>query len=180
MECPACEAKLSEVDAGNVKVDICKEGCAGIWLDWKEIKEFDENHELDIYKKFNLTDNKSVKIKEGPRSCPKCEDAILFRRYYDIKSEVEIDQCAKCSGIWLDTTELQNIRDQYKTEEERLEHSDKWVNGNLKETKEDLNQETADKLGISLKELNRIATDNKVDSSLLGKTLGKLYMKIFG
>ena len=36
MKCPACGNTLHEMNAGSVTVDVCTEGCGGIWFDRNE------------------------------------------------------------------------------------------------------------------------------------------------
>jgi len=46
---------------------------------------------------------------EGVRSfrnidhiCPKCEMTLLLRHFFDRKKGLEVDQCARCGGIWVE------------------------------------------------------------------------------
>lgn len=43
----------------------------------------------------------------------------MFKHFFNIKREVEVDECHNCAGLWLDYGELSHIRKQYNTEEER-------------------------------------------------------------
>ena len=174
MNCPACEKSLKEVDAGDIKIDICDSGCWGVWFDWQEIKKFEEPHEFDITGLYSGSPSSDVKKKQGVRFCPKCNEE-LCRRFYDMKGEVEIDQCLRCSGIWLDTNELMQIRAQYKTEAERLKQADLWLNSELKSAEEDLRQDTAEKLNISNAEVDRRANDNQIDPSVLRKIFSPFF-----
>jgi uncharacterized protein len=45
----------------------------------------------------------------------------MMRHFFSVKKAVELDECAGCAGIWLDTRELANIRSLFNTEEERKE-----------------------------------------------------------
>jgi len=33
MECPACNRQLKEMEIGDIVVDVCENGCGGIWFD---------------------------------------------------------------------------------------------------------------------------------------------------
>ncbi|MCI5132302.1 MAG: hypothetical protein D3904_12480, partial [Candidatus Electrothrix sp. EH2] len=33
MNCPVCNNPLTEVSIENIRLDICKDGCGGIWFD---------------------------------------------------------------------------------------------------------------------------------------------------
>ena len=43
----------------------------------------------------------------------------MQRHYFTAKHEVEVDECPGCGGFWLDHGELEKIRSQFATEEER-------------------------------------------------------------
>jgi hypothetical protein len=55
----------------------------------------------------------NVKLTD-PRLCPRCPDLILERKWFSDAKKVEIDQCSKCGGIWLDTGEFSRIYDELK------------------------------------------------------------------
>ncbi len=38
MKCPACENSLQPTTIDDVTVDVCKNGCGGIWLDAGELR----------------------------------------------------------------------------------------------------------------------------------------------
>jgi Zn-finger nucleic acid-binding protein len=46
--------------------------------------------------------------------CPRCPDLVLERKWFSDTKQVEIDQCAKCGGIWLDAGEFTRIYDEIK------------------------------------------------------------------
>ena len=122
MECPACSNQLSQVDVRGVEVDVCKGGCGGIWFDNYEFKKFDEPHEHagEALLEVEIDPNVNVDHSEK-RNCPRCENIIMMRRFFSVKKAVELDECAGCAGIWLDTGELAHIRSLFNSEEERKE-----------------------------------------------------------
>ena len=143
MKCPACSNPLSTASAGEITVNVCKGqgGCGGLWFRKDELIKFDEPHELAGESLFNIEYNKNTEIdREAIRYCPECPKEELCIRWYDISNEVEIDQCLKCSGVWLDVGELQTIREQYKTEEERNAAAEKYLNEHLKEAEQHFNE----------------------------------------
>ncbi len=121
IHCPACGRKMEKlfIESANCNVDICIDGCGGIFFDNREFKKFDEQHEnideiLNAYKNNNY-----VKVNEDiPRTCPVCEKTMA-KHFASSKHEVEIDECYSCGGIFLDFGELEKIRSQFKTEKER-------------------------------------------------------------
>ncbi|HQH27210.1 MAG TPA: zf-TFIIB domain-containing protein [Oligoflexia bacterium] len=142
IKCPVCRNSLTEIQAGDVKVDICDGGCGGVWFDECELKKFDEAHEIDGEKIIGAKRSESARIDyDAVRYCPRCPDEAMCKRYYDIKNQVEVDQCLKCSGIWLDVGELITIRSQYATEADRQNAADQYMEGLLRQTKEGLAQD---------------------------------------
>ncbi|MBN8548646.1 MAG: zf-TFIIB domain-containing protein [Deltaproteobacteria bacterium] len=136
MQCPACSRPLKEVTAGDIQVDVCHGGCGGIWFDDGELDQFDEQSEIAaevLLKEENgatvKTDGKSL------RHCPRCENEVLVRQFFDPKNQVEINQCWKCCGIWLDRGELATIRSQFKTATDRAkainEYADQCMDQHL-------------------------------------------------
>ncbi len=117
MKCPACNSQLNNFNIDNVSLDACNLGCGGVWFDNHELKKFDEAHEplvdLNIEPKENLHRN------PAPLSCPKCNGIKLFQRFSSIKRKVEVDECAGCGGIWLDSGEILALRNEFATEDER-------------------------------------------------------------
>ena len=129
MKCPTCNIDLSEVSIEEIRLDVCKEGCGGIWFDHFELQKMDEPHE---FTDDNLIDVLSVESpatydQSQKRHCPKCTDTIMMRHFFSIKKEVEVDECPGCGGYWLDEGELFRIRSQYNTEAERKQAASKYV-----------------------------------------------------
>jgi len=122
MECPACSRQLKQMEVGEIVVDVCENGCGGIWFDNYEIQKVDEKHEAAGEELLNIARDPNVKVDHSQkRSCPKCPDQPMMQHFFSIKREVEVDECPACGGIWLDYGELGQMRDQYENEAERKE-----------------------------------------------------------
>jgi len=127
MKCPACGNLLQEITVGDVKVDICKGGRAGIWFDQFELKKFDEPHEslgeslLEIERDKNITVDHTKRL-----NCPKFDDIVMMRHFFSVKKEVEVDECPGCGGFWLDAGELGKLRGLFNTEEERHKAAEEY------------------------------------------------------
>src|SRR4051794_39997956 len=112
MKCPACKEPLREKSAGGMTLDICYGGCGGIWFDATEMERVDARAATTLHTIWqapvtaaNLT---------GPRLCPRCAEQGLDRKWFSHLKKVEIDQCPKCGGIWLDAGEFSRIYDEIK------------------------------------------------------------------
>lgn len=117
MKCPACNSQTKVFTVNNIQLDACHLGCGGIWFDNHELKKFDEAHEPSLNLEIVP---KTIEKNIQPYSCPKCSGIKLFKRFSSVKRKVEVDECAKCGGVWLDTGEISDIRNEFKNEAERI------------------------------------------------------------
>jgi Zn-finger nucleic acid-binding protein len=127
MKCTACGNTLHQVTAGDLTVDVCTEGCGGIWFDPFELGKVDEKHESAGEDLLGYGRRSGVHVDlEGKRDCPRCEKRPMVRHFFSVKREVEVDECPGCGGFWLDTGELGKIRELYEDEEERTRAADEY------------------------------------------------------
>ena len=119
MICPACLNQLSPLTIRGVTVDVCRDGCAGIWFDNFELKKFDEPHEPA----GELLDVQPIRPapvdRDKKRKCPRCDDATMMRHFFSFKRQFEVDVCPGCAGCWLDAGEIALVRSEFKSEKER-------------------------------------------------------------
>jgi Zn-finger nucleic acid-binding protein len=107
---------MVEESFGDVRVDVCKNGCKGIWFDWGELDESNEGAGEALEEAL-----KSPRVNDadrGPLQCPKCGIAMHAHKYSNAK-EVNVDECYGCGGFFLDSGELREIRENYMSGEER-------------------------------------------------------------
>ena len=124
MQCPRCSSETVEKSNKDVKIDVCMEGCSGIWFDPFEFKKMDEMHESDEAFLAELAQGKLIKLDlEKKINCPRCDNQPMFRRFFSLKKSVEIDECPQCAGVWLDAGELTHIYSQFKNDDERNEQA---------------------------------------------------------
>ncbi|MGC8735002.1 MAG: zf-TFIIB domain-containing protein [bacterium] len=127
MLCPRCLANSKEVELQNavlenIELDVCN-SCGGIWFDKQELASavsLDKQTVDNFYNKLsNLKSTNSESNNEGNSvektlnkdvilKCPKCNIEMSKYRYM-YTSNIYIDSCDKCEGIWLDNKELLNI-----------------------------------------------------------------------
>ena len=121
IQCPACGEKMVKVfmPSQGVNLDVCVNGCGGIYFDNREFSKFDAPHD-DITPLMDVLKNKQFnKIDEAKiRKCPVCK-ANMVKNYASPKHEIQVDECYSCGGKFLDYQELDKIRTQYTTEEDR-------------------------------------------------------------
>lgn len=122
--CPACgkEMKKVYIKECDKVVDVCSQGCGGIFFDNQELKFFDEENEVidDI---LAILENKSfmpVDTSET-RICPVC-NVPMVKNCTSGTNEIQIDECYTCGGKFLDYGELESLREEFSTEEESNVH----------------------------------------------------------
>lgn len=106
LKCPKCnDVKLKKHEIEGTVVEFC-EGCNGIWLDKGELNKVTHPIDGDIeFCSHEYSGEKSV----SELSCPKCIDKKLKKANFIEFSDIAIDYCDGCNGIWLDKGELDAI-----------------------------------------------------------------------
>jgi len=102
MDCPKCKVALAarQAEGQPVEVDDCPE-CEGIWFDKKELEKLMPvaRKKLDLHWKAEHKDY----------LCPRCQVELFEFKYP--QTEVHIDMCKKCRGVWLDGGEFDAIQE---------------------------------------------------------------------
>jgi len=121
MNCPACDRALTTMTIGQITVDACSGGCAGIWFDHFELKKVDEQSESAGAALLELPRDQSLSVDtERRRTCPKCgPEMVMMRHFTSVSRKVTIDECPNCGGVWLDAGELAGIRNEFPSDEAR-------------------------------------------------------------
>jgi Zn-finger nucleic acid-binding protein len=103
LTCPNDGTALTTISIEGVSVDQCP-ACAGHWLQRGELELLGEHHGARM-EPITVGD---VAIVDSRRKCP--QDGTQLRQHeFAEHSDVAIDQCPTCQGIWLDRTELSSI-----------------------------------------------------------------------
>ena len=72
MQCPACESKLNEADLDGLRVDLCLNGCGGVWFDRFELNQTSKIHAELIQSLFKASTSKHIdRIKTKKKTMPK-------------------------------------------------------------------------------------------------------------
>jgi Zn-finger nucleic acid-binding protein len=143
MICPRCGAHLSKKIIRTCEVYCCME-CDGIWgskemfcrlgnilsIDLKQ----DECHKFGLFKPRDIkkpADEQSIRI------CPQCE-AGMHQFNYAYDSNIFLDRCPKCGGIWADAGEMMQVAKYLKPDmDERIIAGVVAKNPYLKQFEED-------------------------------------------
>jgi len=110
---------MTELAAGDVKVQACKGGCGGLWFDEWTLGKVDQPDQSAGESLLNVPQNASLKVDQSQRrKCPR-DSVVMMRHFWSVKRDVVVDECPKCEGIFLDPGELTAIRADYKSDAER-------------------------------------------------------------
>ena len=108
MLCPFCKENLEKAIFYGVEIDYCPK-CLGLWFEEDELRmakdKKDENLnwlDIDLWK-----ERKKFKISKGQKLCPSCRLPLYEVNYGD--SEISVDLCNICLGVWLDRGEFRKI-----------------------------------------------------------------------
>lgn len=122
MECPVCNNSMKDEDFGGLTVKVCDAGCKGLWFECGELAKLDQDNEgVGQALQDALAAPRSNTEHRGDLQCPECSIAMHHHRYKSEK-EVNIDECYKCGGIFLDSGELKVLRDHHMSEKEESDY----------------------------------------------------------
>jgi Zn-finger nucleic acid-binding protein len=115
MKCPRDESVLeTRIYEADIEVDACP-SCGAMWLDSGELEKIEEVREHDYLEELKRIADYIGNAYEMARQqarpdicCPKCGSEMASREYAYC-SQVMIDVCPKCAGIWLDKGEIQAL-----------------------------------------------------------------------
>jgi len=138
MQCPKDQNEMFKKNyEKDVEVDICSH-CGGIWLDVGEleaiqsIRENDYREEVKAAPDFLRQAGELALQREAPLlACPHCA-AEMARREYGYTSQILIDVCPACGGVWLDPGELKELEiffERSRVEAARRPH---WILAGIK------------------------------------------------
>jgi Zn-finger nucleic acid-binding protein len=90
-----------------MRLDICYGGCGGIWFDQTELEHMDPRASISL---FTIWRHPRTEVSSTEaRICPRCPNEPLNRKVSSEMMRVEVGQCPKCGGLWLDEREFSKI-----------------------------------------------------------------------
>lgn len=112
IHCPACNKEMIKIfdPVLNINIDVCVNGCGGIYFDNQEYEIFRDHPEnIESTLEFIMTD-KPQKVDENEfRICPVC-GGTMIKSYLNGFNKVQVDKCIDCGGVFLDYGELSMLR----------------------------------------------------------------------
>ena len=115
MICPRTNAALETLRIGPVKVSVST-GCGGIWFPNFQLKRSEDMNSkqrvklIELSRRYRNEDDIDTTARVP---CPADDGVVLMRRFFSFKKEIEIDECGRCGGVWLDPGEFEKILKTY-------------------------------------------------------------------
>jgi Zn-finger nucleic acid-binding protein len=98
-----------------------------MWFEQGELRMLDEQNEgLGAALEAALRSPRQNDGTRGPLTCPKCGIAMHAHRYKRAQ-QINMDECYKCGGMFLDAGELTDIRTNYMSDEEVEAYADQLM-----------------------------------------------------
>ncbi len=103
MKCPKCEKEMRPKNYGDVEVDKCPE-CSGFFFDQGELETLMAGGAEGVkeIEYSELSNKQDMMI----GSCPRCN---VDMEPYLGPGNLRIDRCTKCSGVFLDQGEFEEL-----------------------------------------------------------------------
>jgi len=121
MNCPSCKLELHEMSAGGLRIFACKGGCGSLWFSRFELLKLDTSKHGNGERLLRVSRTQGVRFfRDVEAICPHCETSLLLRHFFCRERDVEVYQCPKCGGFWIDSGELADIvKSAFATEEKQ-------------------------------------------------------------
>ena len=108
MKCLSCEGDLRDLRLDVVHLEQCAH-CGGLWLDRGELDSLVDAEDSDVrWMDMDLWGEAlGVGGSVSHRSCPNGHGSLAALTYG--KSNIVVDVCPTCGGVWLDAGEFEKI-----------------------------------------------------------------------
>lgn len=115
MKCPYDSSELvTKTYEADIEVDLCQ-SCRGVFLDHGELERIQQTVERDhsaLLAKPPDTVSQAFELarqqQRADLTCPKCQGK-MSKQEHGYCSQILVDVCTTCRGIWLDRGELEAL-----------------------------------------------------------------------
>ncbi|CCQ90060.1 conserved hypothetical protein [Nitrospina gracilis 3/211] len=127
LECPSCRNNLTPRSVAGVSVHVCEGGCGGYWVGKNSLKRLPERLPGAGAELLSVPRSDGVHLfRNVDHICPHCQNTLLYRHWFSRKLQLEVDQCAKCAGFWVEVGELASILTTDLDEAERIQRAEAY------------------------------------------------------
>ncbi len=128
LNCPQCRHHLLKpLRHENVRLDACTH-CGGVWFDPNELDIVLHRYDPNYRREGSIAKKLGPKVIGSPKKCPRCQVSLTTHEF-EQGSDLKIDLCHSCNGVWLDKGELDHAKIFYEIPEakERIEKEINWA-----------------------------------------------------
>ena len=129
LNCPQCHHHLLKpIRSENVELDACVH-CEGLWFDRNDLDKVVHNYDPNYPREGPIIESLGQKVGESQKHCPHCKNSLETYRF-EKDSELKIDICHSCHGIWLDKEKLDQVKIfyEYPSAVEKIQRETTWGN----------------------------------------------------
>jgi len=106
LTCPQCDdQKLTNEEFDGTTVFVCSK-CSGLWMEKGHLNEAAHPIEGDL--EFCTHEHSGEKELSG-LDCPRCEKVEMLKAAFIEYSDIKIDFCPECDGLWLNKQSMKKI-----------------------------------------------------------------------
>ncbi len=108
MICPKCNEELKKISYHGIELDTCP-SCGGLWFDKSELNKAKNarNSNLNWMDIDLWEDDEKFRVSSYSKKCSDCKLPLYEVNYND--SDIKVDICNVCEGVWLDKGEFEKI-----------------------------------------------------------------------
>lgn len=107
LKCPRCQDDLHEHAIGGITIDICA-SCGGHWYDAGELETVRSQGPDQRPPGLPSVIPRWVDAPGKASQCPRCQLPLASQRYA-YSSDLVLDRCTTCDGVWIDSGELERM-----------------------------------------------------------------------
>ncbi len=116
LDCPHCRHHaLEPLRHENVRIDACVH-CGGVWFDSNELDIVLRRYDPNYCREGSIAKTLGQRVGGTPKKCPRCKVSLATYEF-EQGSDLKIDVCHSCHGVWLDKGELDHAKIFYEIPE---------------------------------------------------------------
>ena len=109
LNCPQCrELELTEEEFSGTPVLVCNM-CSGLWMEKGHLNKIAHPIDGDLeYCTHEYSGEKEI----SSLNCPRCTDKKMLKVAFIEYSDIKVDFCPECEGLWLNEVSMKQINNE--------------------------------------------------------------------
>lgn len=136
MLCPSCGKELEEVKIPSssgvvIKTNQCQ-NCGGVWFNDLDLFSL-TGREAKILEEISKNEPRESSLNvQSVHYCPVCGIPLVRLRDTNIPENININNCPKCNGLWMDRGETIKYKEYQKQKKQQSEEKKEEFSGQKK------------------------------------------------